>query len=266
MKKDLIALFEKHEISPIKYMGQNFLLKRGVMEKMVAAAELTSEDVVLEVGPGTGVITQELSREAKKVIAVEKSREMIKVLTETLKGIRNVTVIKEDILEKDLQTLPTGYKVVANLPFYLTSAVIRKFLEAENKPEIMILLMQKEVAQRICSRPPRMNLLAVSAQCYSQPKIISYVSRESFWPIPKVNSAVIRITPGKDLNLPPEFFKIVKAGFSHPRKQLVNNLSEGLKLSKKKIESWLFENNIKPNQRAETLDINDWINLANSQK
>ncbi|MCK5044248.1 ribosomal RNA small subunit methyltransferase A [Candidatus Parcubacteria bacterium] len=260
-KKDIVGLLKKYETAPIKYFGQNFLVNRGVVEKITA--KTTQKDIVLEVGPGIGVITQELAKKARQVIAVEKSREMIEILKETLEETKNVKVVREDILELNLQSLVSNYKVVANLPFYLTSPVIRKFLEAENRPESMVLMMQKEVAQRICSRPPRMNLLAVSVQFYSQPKIMSYVSRGSFYPMPKVNSAIIEIIPCFTPKLPKEFFKIVKAGFSHPRKQLVNNLSGGLNLPKEKTASWLSENNIKPNQRAETLSLDDWKNLVN---
>ena len=163
---------------------------------------------------------------------------------------------------------------MANIPYYITSPVIRKFLESENQPEIMVLMIQKEVAQRICSKPPKMNLLAISVQFYSNPKIISYVSKSCFWPKPKVDSAIIKLNvekekPKVDRKL---FFKIVKAGFSHPRKQLVNNLfselvlgSENkLKLEKEKVKLWLLKNKIKPEQRAQTLEIKDWEKLAKS--
>jgi 16S rRNA (adenine1518-N6/adenine1519-N6)-dimethyltransferase len=163
---------------------------------------------------------------------------------------------------------------VANLPFYLTAPVIRKFLESDCQPKEMILMVQKEVGQRICAKPPDMNLLAVSVQFYAEPKIISYISKKSFWPQPKVDSAIIKITPlglseistivrllDRDL-----FFRIVKAGFSQPRKQILNNLSKKLKLNKEEVKSWLLKNNIQPGQRAETLTIKDWINLTKSLK
>ncbi|GAI44688.1 unnamed protein product, partial [marine sediment metagenome] len=183
--------------------------------------------------------------------------------------------------------------VVANLPFYLTAPAIRKFLETKFPLELMILVVQKEVAQRICARPPKMNILAVSVQFYAKPEIISYVSKKSFWPSPKVDSAIIKITPTKpgDIIMKPGnvdlFFRIVKAGFSQPRKQIINNLTKGLALNqpnrlklnkpaqisscktwvgKEKIKSWLLKNNIQPTQRAETLFVKDWINLTKSYK
>jgi 16S rRNA (adenine1518-N6/adenine1519-N6)-dimethyltransferase len=159
-----------------------------------------------------------------------------------------------------------SYKVIANLPFYLTAPVIRKFLEAEAQPELMVLIIQKEVAQRICAKPPDMSLLAVSVQVYAEPKIISYIPQKSFWPSPKADGAIIKITTNnKQLIINRDlFFKIVKAGFSQPRKQLINNLSKKLKADKMKVESWLWKNNIQPTQRAETLTIGNWLNLAKS--
>jgi 16S rRNA (adenine1518-N6/adenine1519-N6)-dimethyltransferase len=167
------------------------------------------------------------------------------------------------------QNYNSKFKIVGNLPFYLTAPLIRKFLENKNKPELMVLLTQKEVAQRICAKPPKMNLLAVSVQFYAKPKIIAFVPRKSFWPRPKVDSAIIKIVPCNnnytlDELFVRKFFTIVKAGFSHPRKQLVNNFSKILKLSKEKLGCWLLENDIKPTQRAETLSLEDWKKLAKS--
>jgi len=170
--------------------------------------------------------------------------------------------------------LSKQYKLVANIPYYLTSPLIRKFLENPpnyNQPEEIILMVQKEVAQRICASPPNMSILAVSVQFYAKAKIIFYVKKENFWPKPKVDSAIIKITPGGltsseagGQTSPDLFFKIVKAGFSQPRKQIGNNLSKMLKLDKQQINSWLSKNKIKPTQRAETLSVDDWICLTNN--
>jgi len=193
----------------------------------------------------------------------------VEILKKQLKcsNTQNVQVILGDILKIGDWKLEIGnsFKVVADLPYYITSPVIRKFLELENRPREMVLIIQKEVAQRICASPPQMNLLAVSVQFYAKPEIISYISKKSFWPSPKVDGAIIKISriytdlPQIDTNL---FFKIVKAGFSQPRKQILNNLTNRLKLTKEQIRSWLLENNIQPQQRAETLNIKDWLNLA----
>lgn len=262
-------LFKKYKICPLKRLGQNFLIDKGVIKKVIKGAKLLPTDVVLEIGPGIGAITQELAKGAKKVIAVEKDPKMVEILKETLRDFKNVEIINKDVLKIEPKTChlkPKTYKIVANLPFYITAPVIRKFLENNNPPQEMILIVQKEVAQRICAKPPKMNLLAVSVQFYAKPKIISYISKKSFWPVPKVDSAIIQIIPpssayGSTL-FREQFFKIVKAGFSQPRKQLVNNLAKTLKLNKEQVKFWLLKNNIQAIQRAETLNINDWINLT----
>ena len=251
----------------------------------------------MEIGPGLGTLTKALAEKAKKVIAIEKDAVFIEILKKTLSNFMNVDIINGNILKMNFQLsiinfqsnsniqLPKNYKLVANLPYYITSPVIRKFLEMENSPTSMVFMIQKEVAQRICAKPPNMSLLAVSVQYYAKPEIISYVSKKCFWPSPNVDSAIIKIVPRnyaeinpakspesdsgasakppqkKDIDL---FFKVAKAGFSHPRKQLLNNLSVSLKMNKEKINLWLLTNNIRPSQRAETLTIENWTSLANS--
>jgi len=173
-----------------------------------------------------------------------------------------------------------NFKVVANLPYYITAPVIRMFLESAKPPESMVLMVQKEVAQRICPCPPKlkerrrgktpkMSILAVSVQFYAKPEIISYVSKKSFWPQPKIDSAIIKIVP-RQFGVPvscqfrEQFFRIVRAGFSQPRKQLINNFSKSLELPRKEVETWLKKNSIQPSQRAETLSVDNWIDLVNS--
>jgi len=259
-------MLKNQGIRPLKRLGQNFLINKGVLKTIIEAANLSSEDTVLEIGPGTGVLTLALAERAKKIIAVEKDVRMIKVLKETLKDFKNVEIVQGDILKVNLKI--KNYKIVGNLPFYLTAPVIRRFLELlKAQPQTMVLVVQKEVAQRICSKPPRMNLLAVSVQFYAEPKIISYISKKSFWPQPEVDAAIVRITPTAPLTGERDlFFKIVKAGFTQPRKQLINNLSKGLKMNKEEIKTWLGKNKISPTQRAETLKIEDWLKLTKNCK
>jgi 16S rRNA (adenine1518-N6/adenine1519-N6)-dimethyltransferase len=266
-------LLKKYGIRPFKGWGQNFLVDRSVLRKIIESAELKKSDIVLEIGPGIGTLTQELAKKAKKVIAVEKDKKMVEILKETLKGIENVKVIQGDILKipNSQFLIHNSYKIVANLPYYIVSPVIRKFLELkEVRPLEMILMVQKEVAQRICAKPPNMNLLAVSVQFYSKPEILFYVSKNSFWPRPKVDGALLKIIPltntNRKLTDTKLFFKIVKAGFCQPRKQLANNLAKMLKLDKKKVKNWLLENGIQPSQRAETLSVNDWLKLTKNFK
>ena len=274
LKSEVKKMLKKHNLRPSKRLGQNFLVDKGVVRKIIEAADLQPDDIVLEIGPGLGVLTRELAKKAKKVIAVEKDKNMVEILAETLKNFKNVEIIHGDIRKKtpgvfsSTPGVETGYKVVANLPFYLTAPAIRKFLESvEVRPQQMVLVVQKEVAQRICAKVPDMNLLAVSVQFYAEPEIISYISKKSFWPQPKVDSAIIKITPFKirrSSELRQLFFKIVRAGFSQPRKQLANNFSKMLKLDKEKVKEWLLKNDIQPSQRAETLTINDWLKLRRS--
>ena len=264
-------------VQPLKRLGQNFLTDKTALKKVITAAELKPTDIILEIGPGTGILTQELAKRVKRVIAIEKDKRMVDILREEMKDFRNVKIIRGDILRIQNSNLKvqndnSKLKIIGNLPFYLTAPVIRKFLEGKNPPKEMILIIQKEVAQRICAKPPDMNLLAVAVQFYAKPKIISYISKKSFWPQPKVDAAIIKIPrfpksqiydwiseTNKSL-----FFKIVKAGFSQPRKQLINNLSKKLKINKDKVKNWLLENGVPPTQRAETLTVEDWIKLAKS--
>lgn len=249
-------------IKPIKHFGQNFLVNKKAVSTIIEGAKLLKKDVVLEIGPGKGVLTKELAERVKKVIAIEKDKRLVEFLKEELKDFDNIEIINDDTLNYELGIMNHEYKIVANLPFYITAPIIRKFLEMERQPEEMTLIIQKEVAKRICNKPPRMSILAISVQFYADAKILSYIPRRSFKPMPKVDGAIIQITPKKKYDVNPDkFFKVVKAGFSHPRKQIINNLSTELDINKKELGSFLLSKNIKPTQRAETLSINDWLNL-----
>ncbi|MFC1629952.1 16S rRNA (adenine(1518)-N(6)/adenine(1519)-N(6))-dimethyltransferase RsmA [Patescibacteria group bacterium] len=262
-KKDIENLLSQHQIFPKKKLGQNFLIDEKILEKIITASDLKSKDVVLEIGPGTGSLTKELAQTAKKIIAVEKDPKMTEIAKETTKNLPNITIIQGDALKTRVK-LGKEYKVIANLPYYIGSQVIRMFLEKDVQPKLMVIMVQKEVAERICAKPPDMTILSVSVQFYSTPEIISLVPKSSFWPQPEVQGGILRLKEmkkqsGIDRKI---FFKIVKAGFSQPRKKVINNLSKRLRIDKKKISSWLLENKINPNQRAETLEIKDWINLT----
>ncbi|OHA65298.1 MAG: ribosomal RNA small subunit methyltransferase A [Candidatus Wildermuthbacteria bacterium RIFCSPHIGHO2_01_FULL_49_22b] len=275
--KTIKQTLKEHNSSPKDHLGQNFLVEKRVASALLRAAELSGRDTVLEVGPGMGTLTQELAGAAGLVIAVEKDPVMVEILKETVvKEHPNVKVLQGDILKMKFQAANSevsivngqlsnvSYRVVANLPYYITSPVLRMFLEAEKKPELLALMVQKEVAQRICAKPPDMSMLAVSTQFYAVPKIIAYVRKTAFWPRPKVDSAIVKIVPNKEKPVvaPDTFFRVVKAGFKQPRKQLANNLATELNLSRQETESLLKKADIKPEQRAETLSLKDWINLA----
>lgn len=254
------SLLKRYGLKPNKRLGQNFLVDRSIIRKIIAAADLKPQDIVLEIGPGLGALTLELAKRTKQVVAVEKDPGLVNILNRELKE-NNIKIIQGDILKTPNNKIP--YKVIGNLPFYLTAPAIRKMLESEgSRPQRLVLVVQKEVAQRICAKPPDMSLLAVSVQFYSKPKIVSYISKKAFWPQPEVDAAIIKIRVKKRKNNEELFFKIVRAGFSRPRKQLANNLSKFLDIDRIKAGEWLRRNKIQPNQRAETLNIKDWIRLT----
>lgn len=253
--------FKEYGIRPSKRLGQNFLIDKNVLEKIIESAELSPEDTVLEIGPGLGILTLELAKRVKKVIAVEKDKNLARILNKELriKKIENTEVISDDILKihNSLFSILNSYKLVANLPYYITSPIIRKFLEMEQKPKAIILMVQKEVGQRIMAKPPRMNLLAISVQFYAEPKIIAYVSKNSFYPQPKVDSAIIKIIPKQIPGIDTKkFFETIKKGFSAKRKMLKNNLS-GLDFD---------QIGLNPKIRAENLSISDWIKIYETIK
>ncbi len=270
-KKTVKLLLKEYGVRPGRQMGQNFLVDHKALKKFIQAVDIQPKDVILEVGPGLGVITQELVKIAKRVIAVEKDPKLAEILGENLKGFNNVEVINSDIL-KILNTLykilNTPYKVAANLPFNVASPVIRQFLEAKKPPTEMVFFVQKEVGQRICAVAPKASFLSIFVQSYAKAQIVSYVSKKSFWPEPKVDAAIIKITIGKkQLTINRGvFLKIIRAGFSQPRKQVLNNLAKVLKLNKEKTRVWLLENGVRPEQRAETLTLENWEKLAKSFK
>ena len=278
MSNQFKEALRKNKAAPLKRLGQNFLVSQEVKTKIIEAAQIKPKDTVLEIGPGLGALTFELAQKAKQVIAIEKDKKIAEILKKRIlkENIRNIKVIAEDIL-KDNVLLSTfnglRYKVVANLPFNIATAVIMKFLESKKPPKLMVVMVQKEVAQRMCASPPHMNKLAVFCQALSKPEIVAFVSSSAFWPKPKVNSAIIRLQP-KETNGALgsvdyiNFSKVVNAGFSHPRKTLLNNFAKldrgqtPISTQKEKIAKWLVQNNIQPNQRPETLTINDWQNLV----
>ncbi|MCL5010836.1 MAG: 16S rRNA (adenine(1518)-N(6)/adenine(1519)-N(6))-dimethyltransferase RsmA [Patescibacteria group bacterium] len=261
-------------IKPKKRLGQNFLVSRLVVNGLIAAAHIGPGDTVLEVGPGLGALTIPLADKAKKVVVVEKDVRMSELLGRILRenNIKNVKIINQDILSSGCQPPAASYKMISNLPYNIAAAVIMKFLQAKNPPKTMAVMLQKEVGQRIAAAPPKMSKLAVFCQALAEPKIVGYVKKDAFWPRPKVDSAILRIEPKrlqgvKLLASCKEFNslhlqEVVRAGFSHPRKQLLGNLSVGLKMPRDKVEQWLKQNNIGPSRRAETLSVEQWMKLV----
>ncbi|MEZ4862119.1 MAG: 16S rRNA (adenine(1518)-N(6)/adenine(1519)-N(6))-dimethyltransferase RsmA [Caldilineaceae bacterium] len=275
-----LDIIRRYQLNPKRSLAQNFLTDERYLTRIAAVAELTKADTVLEIGPGLGSLTTLLAQQAGQVIAVELDDRLIEMLRAQFILQPHVQIVHGDILELDLATLlqgtaqgenlqdeepapaPSAYKVVANLPYYITSAVIRHLLEAPLPPELTVVMVQKEVAERICAQPGDLSILAVSVQFYAQPTLMHHIPATAFYPRPKVDSAVLRLerlpTPAVPDVAPDRFFQVVRAGFSQKRKQLVNTVSGGLHLSKPEAAAALEAANIDPKRRAETLALAEW--------
>jgi 16S rRNA (adenine1518-N6/adenine1519-N6)-dimethyltransferase len=260
-------LLYAHNMRPNKSFGQNFLVDRAVLERIVEAAELEPSEQVLEVGAGTGVLTRELARVARRVVAVELEQDMLTLLEKTTRGYSNVEIIARNLLYLDPREVfgQERYKLVANLPYYITAPTFRHFLESTNPPRALVVMVQYEVAQRIVAAPGDLSLMGVSIQFYGQPRIIARVPARSFYPAPKVDSAILRVDVYEQAPLTPEernsFFRVVQAGFSERRKQVHNSLAHGLHRKDEVIREWLAAAGIEANRRAETLSIEEWLRL-----
>ena len=249
---------------PKKSLGQHWLKDPEILADIAEAAELTGDDVVLEIGPGLGTLTSRLLARANSVIAVEFDADLARKLPGQFPG-KNLEVFNEDILQFDLNQLPKNYKVVANVPYYITSKIVEKLMTAENKPSIAVLLVQKEVAERIAADPGNMSVLSVSVQIFAEAELDIEVPRQFFTPPPKVDSQVVVLRTCNSPLITSEdqrdFFRIVKAGFSAKRKKLRSSLSGGLGINKSVAEELLKNAGISPDARAEDLAIEDWKRL-----
>lgn len=264
----IAGLLRAHGINPKKSLGQNFLLDQAALRKITEAAEIPAGGEVLEIGPGLGSLTRYLARAAGRVVAVELDDKLIPILQEVLRDTPGVEIIHGDILQQDPARLMgnPGYRVVANIPYYITSAVIRHLLEARIQPACMVLTMQKEVAERICATPGEMSLLALSVQVYGEAKVVARIPAGAFFPPPAVDSLVLRVdilpTPRIPVGQLGVFFQLIKAGFSQKRKTLRNSLSGGLGSKPQAVEEKLKAAGIDPQRRAETLSIEEWKDLT----
>ena len=255
----------QYGFSPSKQYGQNYLINDGIVDKIVGAADLKSDDTVIEVGPGFGVLTFALAKNVKKVIAFEIEKKLEGYWEENkpenveiIWGNALVRLKIEDLRLKD-------FKVVANIPYQVTSELLRTILELKNKPEMIVVMVQKEVAQRICAKKGDMSLLALSVQYYGEPKIVDFVTKGNFWPAPEVDSAILKIKI-EDLRFKngdsEKFFKFAKAGFAFKRKQLWSNLSRGLGLNEREVKEVIKDVTGNEKIRAEELDVEDWKSLV----
>lgn len=229
------------------------------------AAEVTSEDIVVEIGPGRGILTRELAKTAAEVVAVELDDGLAETLAIEFNGQENVRILHADAREVDIDSLAktgSAYKLVANLPYYAALPIVRRFLEAEHKPSLMVFMVQREVARNMTAAPGDMSLLSVATQLYGKPRIVASVQPRAFRPAPKVTSAIVRIdvfdSPFLHLESIEDFFALVRAGFSAPRKQVHNCLQHGLDITRETAEAMLSQAGIDPKRRPQTLSLEDW--------
>jgi 16S rRNA (adenine1518-N6/adenine1519-N6)-dimethyltransferase len=257
-------LLDDHGIYPKKSLGQNFLHDPNAILRIVESAELPVDATVIEVGPGTGVMTAVLAESSGHVIAIETDDRLLPILENQVGDYDNVEIIHADFLKVDLEALvgDEPYYVVANLPYYITSAIIRKLLDHSNRPQRLILTVQREVADRIMEAPGDMSVLSVSVQFYGKPELVTRLNPAVFWPRPDVESAVIRVDvydePVVVVGDTRNFFKVVRAGFSQKRKQLKNSLRNGLQIKNTAAGQLLERAGIDPKRRAETLSLDEW--------
>ena len=266
--QSISSILKSHNLRPDKSLGQNFLTDPNILNKIVQIAGVTKADTVLEIGAGLGHLTAQLAQAAQRVTAVELDGQFLPILSERLAFYPNITLIEGDILQLQDEDLiqDDGFLVVANIPYYITSRIIRKLLEGQAKPRQIILTIQYEVAQRVCAPSGKLSLLALSVRMYGTPKLEMRIPAGAFYPPPKVDSAVIKIelhpeplltTPQREI-----FFQLAKAGFLHKRKTLRNSLSKGLGIAPDQAEELLRSGGIDPGRRAETVSIQEWLELA----
>lgn len=262
------ALLKRYGLRADKRLGQNFLQDPHALEAIAAAAEIEPSDMVLEIGPGLGSLTRYLAVSAREVVAVELDPDLIPPLEAVLQPYPNVRVVQGDILKMSPSelALENGYLAVANIPYYITSAIVRHLLENQPQPRRLLLTIQKEVAERICARPGDLSLLALSVQVYGEPRLAGHIPAGAFFPAPKVDSAILRVDMYAEPRIPREaldvFFGLIKAGFGQKRKTLRNALSAGLRLRPQEVEEILREAGIEPMRRAETLSLEEWQRLV----
>ncbi len=268
-------LCRQYDISPNKSKGQHFLINQSVIDRIIEASGLSQSDTVIEIGPGLGVLTMELGKHVGRVITIELDQKVITYLKGQLATVPNIELVENDVLRvwpRDLALDEFGYKVVANLPYNITAPILRKFLEpkiskketvAQPRPSEMVVMVQKEVAERLIAQPGEMSILAISAQFYAEVELLFIVGRDDFYPAPRVDSAVIRVKlkqklPNIDI---PAFFRLVRIGFSARRKQLHNNLSSGFHLSREEATALLVSAHLRVDIRAQDLSIEQWMKL-----
>ncbi len=267
---ELIELLKRENLWAKKRLGQNFLVNPEALKKIVQAAEITHEDHILEIGPGLGILTEQLAAHAGKVTSIELDQEIIPILKKNLGNTQNVEIIHKDALKTSLPT--HRYKLVANIPYYITSPILSHFLQPqsanEQRPEILVLLMQKEVAQKICVQDGDHTILSLEVQAFGKPSIVCHVGKGSFFPQPKVDSAVLKITSFEKPKIsdPKTFFTMIKGAFSQKRKKISNTLPHSLSLTNDEADELFKSANISPDERPQNISLEGWENLVQAYK
>jgi len=272
--KEIKSICKQYNFVPLRRRGQNFLINPKIIKQIIDVADINREDVVLEIGPGLGALTKEIANKCKKIIAIEIDKKLVQILKEYSGNYKNIEIIRGSILDgiPVLALKEKKYKVVANLPFNITGRVLRILLEQKNKPELIIVVVQKEVAQRITAKPPNMSLLSLSIQFYSQVSTVFNVNKSNFWPQPKVDSMVLKIKPNEfkiKKEIEYNFFQLIKAGFSSKRKYLLNNLLKSVIMQasehgerKQRFLEIFKEVGLNRKVRAQELSLKQWIEIA----
>ena len=276
-KSQLLEYLKENNLWAKKGLSQNFLIDKNALGKIVESAELKSDDFIIEIGPGLGTLTEELLEQANEVVAVEMDTKLAELLEHSRKSASQsvskskLKIINADILKLNLDEVigDKPYKVVANIPYHITSKILELFLSRKQKPTLIVLLVQKEVAERVCAKAGQMSTLAISVQLFGEPEIVDVVPKESFFPSPKVDSAILKIrirnNESSVMNTEEErdFFRLVHIGFSAKRKTLINNLSAGYHISKDEASDIIKKVGLSEKIRAQELNISDWKNLTN---
>lgn len=260
--KDLKVAMQLAGIKANKGLGQHFLIDAESVDAIIDAAQITSDDTILEVGPGLGVMTDQLAKTGAQVVAVETDHTLVELLRRRLPN--NVRVEEADIMKFNLANLPADYKVVANVPYYITSPIIRLLMESKNPPVHSVLLIQKEVAERIAAKPGDMSILALSVQYYADVELVADVPRDRFYPVPNVDSTVIKLTRKEQPAFEADthkLFRLIKAGFGEKRKQLRNSLSGGLQMTTEQSAELIERAGLKDTARAQELSLEQWKSL-----
>jgi 16S rRNA (adenine1518-N6/adenine1519-N6)-dimethyltransferase len=270
-RADWLALLRQLEIRPSRALGQNFLVDPGIVARIVAAANVTEAELVVEIGPGLGVLTDALRLGSRRLVAIELDRELAAHLRHRFAGDERITIVEADFLRVSLDELTGGvdnWMVVANLPYSVASPIVRRLVEAPRPPVRSTVMVQQEVGERLAARPPDMSILSVATQLYSRAEVLFTVPASSFVPPPKVSSAVVTLQRRDDVPVPPAerelFFRLVTAGFRQKRKTVANSMANELALPKQDVEARLRDAGIDPSLRAERLDVPDWVRLLST--